>query len=193
MEIWKDVVWYEGLYQVSNMWNVKSLDTRVKSCHNSTYIKQWEQLKPILTKNGYIRVCFSIGRIKKYFTIHRLVAQAFIPNPENKPQVNHINWIRDDNRVENLEWCTASENHLHKFRVLWYNVSDKHIKQCINNNIKYKSKEVIQYTLNWEKIKIWDSVSDITRKLWFHQWNISSCARWERNIAHWFIWRYKKD
>lgn len=104
-EIWKEIFGYEDYYSVSNLGNVK----RIKSKKNLV-IKY--------KKNGYAFVCFSKKGKIKYYHVHRLVAQAFIDNPENKPQVNHINGIKSDNNVRNLEWVTSSENAIHSYKHL---------------------------------------------------------------------------
>ena len=98
-EVWKDVVGYEGLYQVSNMGNVKSVG----------YGKE-RVLKPGKDSRKYLTVSLSKSKKPKTFLVHRLVAQAFIPNPDNKPCIDHINTITTDNRVENLRWVTPKEN-----------------------------------------------------------------------------------
>lgn len=103
-EIWKDVVGYEGLYQVSNYGNVRGVARRV-STWNAHKTLQQHLLKPC-NRNGYLYVTLQ----KKILAVHRLVAAAFIPNLEYKPQVNHKNENKADNRVENLEWVTAKEN-----------------------------------------------------------------------------------
>lgn len=103
-EIWKDVVGFEGRYQVSNLGNVRSLNWE-----NTHTVKLLS--KNIMKKSGYVYVNFHVRPAStKHCLVHRLVAEAFIPNPNNLPQVNHINEIKLDNRVENLEWCTEKYN-----------------------------------------------------------------------------------
>ena len=114
MEIWKPIQGYEEYYEVSSEGNVRSKD-RIRA--NGIPIKG-KQLKPNVLKDGYAQVTLVVNGKPKCMKIHRLVAIAFIENPENKPQVNHKNGIRNDNRVENLEWVTISENHRHAFAVL---------------------------------------------------------------------------
>ncbi len=112
-EVWKDVVEYEGHYQVSNLGNVKS----IKFNRNNL-------MKFGLDKNGYYRIGLRLNNTRKFYFVHRLVAQAFIPNYDNLPQTNHINGIKTDNSIENLEWCTVSHNIKHAFNT-GLNISSK--------------------------------------------------------------------
>lgn len=104
-EVWKDIPNYEGLYQVSNLGRVKSFRRSTNHRYESEYI-----LKPLHANNGYCQVTLYDNTIRHKFLIHRLVAQAFIPNPENLPQVNHKDENPYNNAASNLEWCTNEYN-----------------------------------------------------------------------------------
>lgn len=115
-EIWKDVVGYEGTYQISNTGRLKSL-TRAIPRQGRTFTKQGIFYKPCPDKDGYLNSQLSLNGSYKRLSIHRIVALAFLPNPENKPFINHINCIVSDNRVENLEWVTPKENTAHAIKL----------------------------------------------------------------------------
>jgi hypothetical protein len=120
MEIWKDIIGYEGLYQISNLGKVKSLERfyfigRHKIKTSKVVVKEKFLVISTYKKIGYQYVVLSKGPKAVKVKIHRLIALHFIPNPNNFPQINHINAVRSDNRIENLEWCTQSHNMKHKF------------------------------------------------------------------------------
>lgn len=104
-EVWKPIKGYEGLYEVSNKGNVRSLDRHVM-CGKQYCLLKGKPIKPYYTPMGYLMVSLS----KNKYYLHRLIAEAFIPNPNNLPCIDHINTVRDDNRLENLRWCTKKEN-----------------------------------------------------------------------------------
>jgi len=185
-EIWKAVKGYEGYYEVSNLGRVKSLDRFVCSNVNLSYANKkviGGLLMSGCDKKGYKRVGFSVNGVRTTKKVHRLVAQTFIPNPQNKPQVNHINEIKDDNRVENLNWMTASENINH----------GTCLKRMAETNTNgNKSVSVIQLTLDGEFVKEWVSMSEAGRNGYKHT-NISACCSGKEKTHYGFKWKIKGE
>ena len=167
-EVWKDIAWSNGLYQVSNKGNVK---------------RGKRTLKPLTRGRGYLSVFIYDGRGgRKQVSVHRLVAEAFIPNPCNHLEVNHIDECKTNNSVENLEWCTHKENGNHGTR-------NKRIG-IANTNGK-KSRKIAQYTLDGEFVAEYPSLHEAERN-GFAASNICRCARMHENYSHayGYIWRY---
>lgn len=115
-EIWKPVVGYEGIYEVSNFGRIKSVDRIITTTNNTTRIRRGVIRKPSNNQWGYLQVSLHREGIRTCFRIHRLVAIAFIPEQDGKHEINHIDGNKKNNKTNNLEWCTTSENILHAVR-----------------------------------------------------------------------------
>ena len=174
-EIWKSIKDYDGLYEISNFGRVKSLHKGTK------FMKQFKN-----RKGYYITQLYSNGNAKT-FIVHRLVAEAFLENPFHKEQVNHINCNKQDNRVENLEWCTNDENRKHAEK----NGLMKPPKGGKENS---KSIKVNQYDLQGNLIKKWDCIMDVVRSFNLQTGsNICSCCKGRIKSAYGYIWKYRVD
>ncbi len=176
-EVWKDIPGYEWKYSVSNLWNVRS----------NNYRRTWKVKKlKLCDSRWYKRVNLSIYWRYDRCLIHRLVAICFLWYSEL--YVNHKNWIRNDNRVENLEWCTQSENIRHAIKYLWM-WKNRKIKYWKNNPLYWTWKSVIQFTNTWIFIKKWDCVREAIEAL-----NIKSIYKvidkYEKTAGG-FIWKYE--
>ena len=124
-EIWKEISGYEGYFEVSNLGNFRSKDRVIRYKDNGTRLYPGKLLKTETIVEGYQRIVLMKKAIKKRYMCHRLVAQEFVPNPDNKPYVTHINGNKADNRAENLEWVTQSENELHSHNILGNSMKGK--------------------------------------------------------------------
>ena len=172
-EIWKDIQGYEGLYQISNLGNVRN---------NKNHI-----LKQNTIKFGYKRVQLHNNKKIKCFLVHRLVAQAFIPNLENKPQVNHIDSCTSNNKVNNLEWTTSNENTIHGYK--FGNMKNANKIRADNCKSKFSLK-VSQYSLENKFIKQYDSLTEASKLNSFSKSNLARCCNGMQKSANGYIWRY---
>lgn len=190
MEQWKDIRGYEGLYQVSNTGKVKALERTFCSGKNACIVKRYPEhiMKPRYYKIGYVYVGLCQDGIVQKFKVHRLVATAFVPNPQNRPCVDHINGVRDDNRVENLRWVDAFEN-----------MKNPHTVQAISrsklgnrNPMKVKQQPVIQIDpITNEVIREFSGCKEAARLLNLNSGNLSRCCRNSNRTYKGFIFKYK--
>ena len=165
-EIWCRIKGYEGLYEVSNFGRVKSIG----------YGKE-RILKPLRNTRGYLQVNLWKNGEKKTYRVHRLVAQTFIPNPDNLQEVNHKDENKENNSVMNLEWCDRKSN-------CNYGTRNKRISEKC-------SKLVLQFTKDGEFVREWKSARDVQRNLGYYSKNISSCCTGRRKSANGFVWKFK--
>ena len=170
-EIWKDVEGYEGKYQVSNLGRMRILKNMILQT----------------TPTGYISINLYKNGKGKRTSVHRLVAKAFIPNPENKPYINHKDTNRSNNCINNLEWCTPKENTQHSIK---YGNSKNLLKRLETIREKYKRK-INQYDLDGNFIKQWDSLNEAARFLNKKSSGpISNCCSGKIKTAYGYKWEY---
>ena len=170
MEIFKDVIGYEGFYQISNLGNVKSLSRTILKNGKHPFKSKEKIIKNRINNYCYVTLCKN--NTYKNFYVHRLVASAFINNTKNKNSVNHINGIKTDNRFENLEWCTYKENIQHAILIGLINQKGEN-----SVNSKLTEKEVLEinksnlphYELSLKYNTSKGNISNIKRKItWKH-------------------------
>jgi hypothetical protein len=183
---WKPIKGYEGIYEVSNDGKVRSCDTYLMSkCGIILKEYKGKRIKPYIT-HGYEVVCLydKSAKLGKKCLVHRLVLFAFdVDNPFEKPFVNHINGVRHDNRIENLEWVTHSENMIHSFRVLG---------NVLRGEDSPNNKLVYQYDFKGNLIRTYFGATEAGRENKLSQGNISNCCRGLTNSYRGYVWSYDK-
>ena len=168
IEVWKDIQGYEGLYAVSNFGNVKNIVSD-------------KTLKKLPSKAGYLTVALYKNKIPKRCTIHRLVAKAFIPNPDEKETVNHIDGDKHNNIVANLEWATRAENNIHAYIT--------GLKIGINHKNNKSSMPIEQYDKEMHLIRVYPSMNEAGRN-GFSVAEICKCCKGKSKTHHGYIWKY---
>lgn len=173
-EIWKEVEEYEGLYEVSNFGRVKSLARFAKHSVKGKRKVNETILKNVKDKNGYQLVNLHRNGKMKTVKVHRLVALAFIPNPKNKPQVNHKDGVKSNNFWWNLEWATLSENRQHA-----YDTGLQNSDHCKKKVAQIKDGKIL---------KVWESLQVAGEQLGIQKTGISACCRGRYKISGGFNW-----
>lgn len=168
-EVWKPVLGYNSLYEVSSLGRVRSLPRRGTT---------GRILKPAKVRKGYLQVLLCKDGTEKWHKVHRLVAQAFIPNPNNYPCVNHRDENPENNCVDNLEWCDYSYNNTYGTR----------IKKILAKT----TKPILQIDSCGNIIKEWSSNREVCRVLGYNTGSLSMCCNGKRKTAYGFFWKYKE-
>ena len=179
MVTWKNIPWFSN-YMVSSGWEVKSLN----------YHREWYE-KILTPRNRRWYPWIDLSENWKTYTksVHSLVMLAFVWERQEKMTINHKNWIKTDNRLENIEYCTQSENEKHSYRVLWKKPSKTNLWKLWE--LSPLSKKVFQYDLCNNLIKMFYWQTEASRITGIRQTDISACCRWIQKTAKWFIWKYE--
>lgn len=169
----KPIKGYEEIYRATSLGTIFS-------------VRKGIHLSPVPDEDGYLRVSLSFKNKKKNYFIHRLIANTFIDNPHNKPQVNHINGIKSDNRPENLEWVTSSENLIHKYRVL------KVVSPLLGKKgeLSIHSKPVVKLSKEGVFIEKYACQREAVIKNNGNFGHISSCCQGKRKTHLGFVWMF---
>ena len=175
LEKWKNVKGYEELYEVSNLGKVKR---KKHKRLDRNQILQEREVKVIYPKNkryAYLSLCKN-GKVTQK-TLHRIIAEAFIPNPHNYPCINHIDGNKQNNNIDNLEWCTYSHNNKEAYRLQL-------------KSTRIKKKKVNQYDLCGNFIKTWDSCKETIKQKYYH---VTDVCKGKRKTAGGYIWKYVEE
>lgn len=198
-EIWKPIMGYEGLYECSNLGRVRSLD-RIDS---NNHPLKGVILKPYISNSGYLLVGLYKQQKRDRKLLHRLVAEAFIPNPDNKPEIDHINTIKTDNTVflnedgsinyekTNLRWTTRKENINNPLTKTKMQINARKPSKGKYGKKHHRSKPIIQYDKEGNFIKEWDCANDVERVLGISNKHIGSVCLGKRKSCGGYIWKYK--
>lgn len=200
-EEWKDLIFkengmihnYKGIYKISNMGKIKRLEKINKDKRSKKTIE--EHYISGTNINGYVMVKLCKNAKTERKLVHRLVAMVFIPNPQEKPHINHKNGRKNDNRAENLEWCTPLENNKHAWAT---GLIDKEKMKKIGEkyvelNCRNKKRPVCQFTKNGKMIRKFESIIEAEKQTGISNKNISSVCKNKRKTTGGYVWKYIQD
>ena len=180
MEIWKEVKDFEGIYEISNYGRLKSKDRYVSRGRNTIRFSKGKIIKPVICRNGYLEYQLRKDGKRKVFLAHRLVAETFISNPKNLPQINHLDENITNNNVTKLQWCTAQEN---------ANYGTRNKRAKISN--RNQQKAVLQLDLDGEYINEFECIGDASRAINGDISAIIRVCKGKNKTAYGYIWKYK--
>lgn len=187
-EVWRDVINYSGLYQVSNTGNVRSIDRCVKHSRNGHINIKGQLIKQRINNRGYYSLSLCKDGKYKHCVVHKLVAESFIKNNSNKPFINHKDGNKLNNLFSNLEWCTCSENNQHAYDVK-LKIGAGFGKLGKDNP---SSKPVLQIDkITGKIIREFDSLHDVQRELGYKVTNLSAACRGIVKTSNGFMWNFK--
>lgn len=182
MEIWKDLTGYIGIYQVSNNGRIKSLSRKIVRKNGQIAIVKEKILKSKKDRYGYFFIVLSNNNIRKTILVHRLVAAAFIPNPENKPCIDHIDGNRANNHADNLRWVTVKENQNNPITK----------SKWIGKKAKPHHEKAVEQIKNGIVVNVFVSIQEAARKGNFSATAICKVCKGKGNLHKGYKWRYKK-
>lgn len=195
-EVWKQIPEYEGFYEASNLGNIRALKRVVKRKDSLYTIGTSHILKPYKNSKGYLCVDLYKNGIRTKYKVHRLIATTFIPNPQNKPYIDHINTNKEDNSVTNLRWVTSKENKNNPLtRKLHSDIQSRKdiIEKCFRarerNHSKTRRIPVAQMDKNGITIKVYPSIGDAEKDNRISKGHISEVLKGKRKYAGGFLWK----
>lgn len=184
VEEWKDIDGFDGKYQISNLGRIK---------RNNDRFHQKEMLLKTHITNGYESVTLRKDGHKYNYYIHRLVAIAFVENPNNSPCVDHIDTIKTNNCYGNLKWCTRKENSNNPLTIK--HMTEKAPKSMLgkSGSLHPRSKRVLQYDLNGNFLKAFESITQAAKITGTNLGNLYSCCAGKRNYSNGYVWRFENE
>ena len=196
-ETWKDIPNYEDIYEISTRGYIKSI-SRWRDNGKSGYLQKEKYMTPHVTKKGYLAIDLYKDKKRKKYLVHRLIAETFIPNPNNYPCVNHKDGNKLNNDINNLEWCTQQYNMKEAARLGLLNLWCDKLFGKDHPNYKFRGKwktqkPIYQFDINGVFIKRYNSSQEANRETDINASHISECCNNKRKTAGGFIWKFEKE